>query len=48
MIAYLKGQPAEVTEYDEQLARRIIEKITVYDENFVVGFKAELDVEIEI
>ena len=29
MMEYLKEQPAEVTEYDEQLVRRLIEKITV-------------------
>lgn len=48
MMEYLQKQPAEVTEYDEQLVRRLIEKITVFDEKFVVEFKAGVEVEIEM
>lgn len=46
MMKYLRDQPAEVTEYDEQLLRRLVEKITVFDEKFVVGFKAGVEVEM--
>ena len=48
MIKHLQEQPAEVTEYDEQLVRRLIEKITVYDEKLVVEFKAGVEVEIKM
>lgn len=48
MMEYLKKQPAEVTEYDEQLVRRLVEKITVFDEKFVIEFKAGVEVEIEM
>jgi len=36
------------SEYDEQLVRRLIEKVTVFDEKFVVEFKARVEVEIEL
>lgn len=48
MMEYLQEQPAEVTEYDEQLVRRLIEKITVFNEKFVVEFKAGVEIEIEM
>lgn len=48
MMEYLQKQPTEVTEYDEQLVRRMIEKITVFDEKFVVEFKAGVEIEIEM
>lgn len=48
MMAYLQGQPAKVTEYDEQLVRRLVEKITVYDKKFVVEFKVGVEAEIEM
>lgn len=48
MMEYLQEQPAKVTEYDEQMVRRLIEKITVFDEKFVVEFKAGIEVEIEM
>ena len=33
MIEYLKSQSKRVTTYDEQLVRKLIEKITVYDDH---------------
>lgn len=48
MMKYLREQPVEVTEYDEQLVRRLIEKITVYDEKFVVEFKSGVQIEIQM
>ncbi|MBQ6550510.1 MAG: integrase [Lachnospiraceae bacterium] len=47
MIAFLDGQTEAVTEYSEPLARRLIEKITVYDEKLVVEFKSGLMAEVE-
>jgi len=39
-------QTQEVTEYDEQLVRRLIEKITVYDEWVTVEFKSGTSVKV--
>ncbi len=35
-----------VTEYDESLVRKLIEKITVYDDHFTVKFKSGLETEV--
>ena len=41
MIAFLKEQQAEVTEYDEQLVRRMVEGITIHeDSSITVVFKS--------
>ena len=42
----LDEQTESFTEYDEQLTRRLIEKITVYNDHFTVEFKFETSVEI--
>ena len=34
-------------EYDEQLVRRLIGKVTVYDERFEVEFKSGVKVDVE-
>ena len=47
LIAFLNEQTEAVTEYSEPLARRLIEKITVYDEKLVVEFKSGLTVAVE-
>ena len=47
MREFLDSQPTEVLEYDEQLVRRLIEKITVYDERFEVEFKSGMAVDVE-
>jgi hypothetical protein len=41
------GVSIESVSYSEPLARRLIEKITVYDEKLVVEFKSGLTVEVE-
>lgn len=45
MREYLDSQPTEVLEYDEQLVRRLIEKVTIYDERFEVEFRSETTVD---
>lgn len=47
MRAFLDSQPTEVLEYDEQLVRRLIEKVTVYDEQFEVEFKSGAKVDVD-
>lgn len=43
---YLEQQSTEDTEYDELLVRRLIEKVTVYDERFEVEFKSGTKVDV--
>jgi site-specific DNA recombinase len=43
---FLKGQPTVITEYDEQLVRRLIEKVNIYEDKFTVEFKSGVSVEI--
>lgn len=47
MREFLELQSTEVTEYDELLVRRLIEKVTVYDERFEVEFKSGAKVDVE-
>ena len=47
MREFLDSQPTEVLEYDEQLVRRLIEKVTVYKERFEVEFKSGMAVDVE-
>ena len=47
LISFLDEQTEAVTEYSELLARRLIEKVTVYDEKLLIEFKSGLTVEVE-
>ena len=47
MIAFLEKMPAAVTEYSEFLARRLVERITIFDEKIVVELKSGLQMEVE-
>lgn len=44
----LNNQIVEVIEYDEQLVRQLIEKVTVYEERFEAEFKSGMKVNVEI
>lgn len=47
MRAFLEKQVNEPLVYDEQLVRRLGEKITVYDDRMTVEFKSGLEIEVE-
>ena len=47
MSTFLKKQPTALTKYDEQLVRRLIEKVTVYEDKFTVEFKSGVTVDVE-
>ncbi len=47
MREFLNSQIVEVLEYDEQLVRKLIEKVTVYNERFEVEFKLGIMVDVE-
>ena len=44
---FLKSQPSEITVFDESLVRRMLQKITVFEDHFAVEFKSGISVDIE-
>ena len=44
---FITSQPGEITEFDENLARKLLAKVTVYEEKLVFEFKSGVSVEIE-
>ncbi|HEY5586016.1 MAG TPA: recombinase family protein [Ruminiclostridium sp.] len=46
MDIFLRGQPTAITEYDEPLIRRLIEKVTAYEDKFTVEFKSGISLDI--
>ena len=46
LIAFLEELPCELTEYDEQFVRTLIDKIIVFDNHFIVEFKSGIEIEI--
>lgn len=46
MHVFLRKQPGAVTEYDDKLIRRLIEKVTVYEDRFTVEFKMRVRVDV--
>ena len=47
MQEFLTEQMEQIEEYDESLVRRMVEKVTVYEEKFVVEFKSGTRVDVE-
>ena len=47
MSAFLKEQRIALVQYDEALVRRLIEKVTVYEDKFTVEFKSGITIDIE-
>jgi len=45
---FLTKQMEQIEEYDEFLVRQMVEKITVYEEKFMVEFKSGMKIDIEI
>jgi len=48
MTEFLNEQIGELIEYDEQLVRRLIEKITIFNDKVTVEFKSSVEIDIEI
>jgi len=46
MSAFLQEQPTALAQYDESLVRRLIEKVTVYEDKFIVEFKSGVTVDV--
>ena len=47
MKTFLDKQVNETLAYDEQLVRRLVEKITVYEDRLTVEFKSGLEIDVE-
>ncbi|MDK7093768.1 integrase [Gardnerella swidsinskii] len=47
MEDFLKSERHELSEYDEELVRKYIKKIKVYEDRFSITFKSEISVYIE-
>lgn len=47
MQEFLAEQMEQIEEYDESLVRRMVEKVTVYEEKFSVEFKSGTSVDVE-
>ena len=48
MTDFLNEQSYELEEYDEQLVRRLIEKVTVIDNKLTVEFKSGVEIDVLI
>ena len=46
MNDFLLEQPTAIAKYGEQLVRRLIEKVTVYENRFTVEFKSGVTVDV--
>ena len=46
MKDFLENQTDRISEYDEQLVRKMIEKITIYDDKFVIEFKSGTSLDV--
>ena len=47
MTDFLNEQSCELEEYDEQMVRRLIEKVTVHDNRFEIEFKSGIEIQID-
>jgi hypothetical protein len=47
MRQFLQIQSSRVTEYDEQMVRRLIEKITFFDDKLIFEFKSGMSIELK-
>lgn len=46
MQEFLENQTDRISEYDEQIVRKMIEKITIYDDKFVIEFKSGTSLDV--
>ena len=44
---FISGQDTDITEFDEVLVKKLIEKITVFADHFSVEFKSGISINIE-
>jgi uncharacterized coiled-coil protein SlyX len=44
---FIASQETDITEFDEALVKKLIEKITVFADHFTVEFKSGITIDIE-
>lgn len=47
MTEFLQKQSGIINEFDEQLVRKLMEKVTVFDGTVTVEFKSDLEIEVK-
>lgn len=47
LVSFLDEQTEAITEYSETPVRRLVEKITIYDEKITVAFKSKLKIDVD-
>ena len=47
MISFMEEMQEALTEYSDAITRRLVEKITIFDEKIVVELKSGLQMEVE-
>ncbi|NLE26631.1 MAG: integrase [Clostridiaceae bacterium] len=47
MSAFPQEQPIALVQYDEPLVRRLVEKVTIYEDKFTVEFKSGVTVDVD-
>ena len=48
MQKFLTEQRGTIQVYDEQVVRKLIEKITVHDEKVTVAFKSGMEIDVKM
>jgi site-specific DNA recombinase len=48
MTDFLNMQTGDITEFDDKLVRKLVEKAIVYDDRIVVEFKSGLEIEVNL
>ncbi|MBP9037608.1 MAG: DNA recombinase [Candidatus Cloacimonas sp.] len=48
MTDFLNTQTGDITEFDDKLVRKLVEKAIVYDDRIVVEFKSGLEIEVKL
>lgn len=48
MTEFLNEQTVDIQEYDDQLTRKLIERVTVSDNSLKIEFKSGVEIDVEI
>jgi hypothetical protein len=48
MREFMNRQTTEIVKFDEKLVRRLIEKVTVFEDKFTVKFKSGLEIDYKL
>ena len=48
MTEFLNEQTFDIQEYDDQLTRKLIERVTVFDNSLKIEFKSGVEIDVEI